>query len=57
MNENERMDGIKAFWNFSHFDINSAQYPNVVVENVHLGDSMMTLSYQVKELVNPPVKE
>ncbi len=48
--------GVKAFWNFSHFDINAAQYPNVAVENVHLGDSMMTLSYQVKELISPTPK-
>ncbi len=41
--------GIRAFWNFSHYDINLAQYPNVISENVHLGDSMMTLCYQVKE--------
>jgi redox-sensing transcriptional repressor len=39
--------GIKAFWNFSHYDI-SFHYPDAVVENVHLGDSLMTLSYQLK---------
>lgn len=36
--------GIRAFWNFSHYDI-SVAHPEVVVENVHLGDSLMTLSY------------
>ncbi len=36
--------GVKAFWNFSHYDI-AVDYPDVVVENVHLGDSLMTLSY------------
>ncbi len=36
--------GIQAFWNFSHYDI-SVKHPEVVVENVHLGDSLMTLSY------------
>lgn len=32
--------GIEGFWNFSHYDL-SVSYPNVVVENVHLGDSLM----------------
>ena len=41
--------GIKGFWNFSHYDI-SAQHPNVAVENVHLSDSLMTLSYHVSQL-------
>lgn len=39
--------GVRGFWNFSHFDINY-HYPDAVVENVHLGDSLMTLSYQLK---------
>lgn len=38
--------GIKGFWNFSHYNI-SANHPNVAVENVHLSDSLMTLSYHV----------
>lgn len=38
--------GIKGFWNFSHYDI-AANHPNVAVENVHLSDSLMTLSYRV----------
>ena len=36
--------GINAFWNFSHFDINLA-YNDLMVENVHLSDSLLTLSY------------
>ena len=36
--------GIKAFWNFSHYDI-KISHKNVAVENVHLGDSLMMLSY------------
>ena len=38
--------GIKAFWNFSHNDM-SLNHKGIVVENVHLGDSLMTLSYQM----------
>ena len=38
--------GVKAFWNFSHFDIN-LEYDDIIVENVHLGDSLLTLAYRV----------
>ena len=38
--------GIKGFWNFTHSDI-ASKFPGVVVENVHLSDSLMTLCYQV----------
>ncbi len=41
--------GIKGFWNFSHYDI-AADYPGVAVENVHLSDSLMTLSYHVSNI-------
>ena len=36
--------GIKAFWNFSHYDL-SIDYDNIVVQNVHLGDSLLRLTY------------
>lgn len=39
--------GIKGFWNFSHCDL-SIKYPDIAVENVHLGDSLMKLSYGIK---------
>lgn len=38
---------VCAFWNFSHYDI-LADYPDAAVENVHLTDSLMTLSYGMK---------
>ena len=38
--------GITSFWHFSHYDI-ASNYPGVTVENVHLNDSLMTLSYQI----------
>ncbi len=41
--------GIKGFWNFSHYDI-STNHPDVAVENVHLSDSLMTLSYHVSNI-------
>lgn len=39
--------GIHSFWNFSHYDI-AFDYPEANVENVHLGDSLLTLAYQAK---------
>ena len=38
--------GIKGFWNFSHYDL-ALKYPGIKVENVHFGDSLMTLSYRL----------
>ena len=40
--------GIKGFWNFSHYDI-VHDHPEAIVENVHMGDSLMTLSYRMGE--------
>lgn len=42
--------GIKAFWNFTHYNIHTGD-KNIAVENVHLGDSLTTLSYQLKSIV------
>lgn len=39
--------GIKGFWNFSHYDL-SVDYDGITVENVHLGDSLMSLGYRVR---------
>lgn len=38
--------GIRAIWNFAHVDLN-LEGKNVVVENVHLSDSLMQLSYNI----------
>jgi len=38
---------IKGIWNFSPLDIEVS--PNIAVENVHLTDSLMTLSYRINE--------
>ena len=38
--------GINSFWNFSHYNINE-DFPNAIVENVHLNDSLMTLCYNI----------
>ena len=38
-------NGIQAIWNFAHTDLHLPE--NVVVENVHLSDSLMQLSYNL----------
>lgn len=37
--------GVKAFWNFAHTDLNVPE--DVIVENVHLSESLMRLSYNL----------
>lgn len=39
--------GIQGVWNFSHYDL-SVPYPQITVENVHLGDSLMSLGYRLR---------
>ncbi|MEE0945656.1 MAG: redox-sensing transcriptional repressor Rex [Acutalibacteraceae bacterium] len=43
--------GIKGFLNFSHYDLGLA-YPNVSVQNVHFGDKLMVLSYDMNNKDN-----
>lgn len=37
---------VKSYWNFSHYDI-TTRYSDVVAENVHLSDKLMTLCYKM----------
>lgn len=46
--------GIKAIWNFAHVDLNVP--PSVIVENVHLSESLMKLSYNIN-CYNKEIKE
>lgn len=41
------MGGIKAIWNFAPSDIRVPD--NIIVENVHLSESLFTISYLLKE--------
>lgn len=40
--------GIKALWNFAYVDLKLPD--DVVVENAHLSDSLMTLSYRMSDM-------
>ena len=38
-------NGVRAIWNFAHTDLDLPE--NVIVENVHLSESLMRLSYNL----------
>lgn len=38
-------NGVRAIWNFAHTDLNLPDH--VIVENVHLSESLMQLSYKI----------
>lgn len=40
--------GVKAFWNFAHTELNVPS--DVLVESVHLSESLMRLSYNLKNV-------
>lgn len=42
--------GIHAIWNFAHTDLNLIVPKDVAVQNVHLSESLMRLSYNLKTL-------
>ena len=39
--------GVRGFWNFANMELKLPD-PELIVENIHLGDSLMTLCYKVK---------
>lgn len=39
--------GVKAFWNFAHTDLRFSN--DIIVENVHLSESLMKLTYRISE--------
>lgn len=47
--------GIRAIWNFAHLDLELPEH--VVVENVHLSDSLMQLSYNIEKTEKPKDKK
>ena len=48
-------NGIKAIWNFAHLDL--AVPEDVIVENVHLSESLMRLSYNMNRYNTEHKKE
>ena len=39
--------GVKGLWNFANMEL-KIETPGVIVENIHLGDSLMKLCYELK---------
>ena len=39
--------GVKGIWNFANMEL-KIEEKSVIVENIHLGDSLMTLCYEIK---------
>ena len=40
--------GVLGIWNFANMELKLPEYSHVIVENIHLGDSLMTLCYEIK---------
>lgn len=39
--------GIRGIWNFANMEL-KLDHPDIIVENIHLGDSLMKLCYELK---------
>ena len=39
--------GVRGLWNFANMELKVSS-PDVIVENIHLGDSLMKLCYEIK---------
>lgn len=48
-------NGIRAIWNFAHVDLHVPE--GIQVENVHLSDSLMKLSYNINRYMKENSKE
>ena len=40
--------GVRGIWNFANMELAPDLFSHTVVENIHLGDSLMTLCYAIK---------
>lgn len=46
---------VKGIWNFAHTDLKLPE--NIIVENVHLSDSLMRLSYKIGHYANGDLQQ
>lgn len=44
--------GVIGIWNFANMELKLPEHKEVIVENIHLGDSLMTLCYEIKTKTN-----
>jgi redox-sensing transcriptional repressor len=40
--------GVRGIWNFSNMELSLPAHSHVWIENIHMGDSLMLLCYQMK---------
>lgn len=40
--------GVRGIWNFSNMELTLPEHPDTVIENIHMGDSLMLLCYAMK---------
>ena len=40
--------GVRGIWNFSNMELTLPDHPETVIENMHMGDSLMLLCYALK---------
>ena len=40
--------GIRGIWNFSNMELTLPDHPDTIIENMHMGDSLMLLCYAMK---------
>ncbi len=48
--------GVRGFWNFSNMELSLPEY-SVKIENIHLGDTLMTLCYELAKEDNESEKD
>lgn len=48
--------GVRGLWNFTGVELDGL-YPGTVVENVHIGDSLMTLCYELRSVKEKAERE
>ncbi len=44
--------GVLGIWNFANMELKLPEHKDVIVENIHLGDSLMSLCYEIKTKYN-----
>ena len=49
--------GVKGIWNFSNMELSLPDCPDVLIENIHMGDSLMLLCYRLKDEAEKKAQE
>ncbi|MBR5515222.1 MAG: redox-sensing transcriptional repressor Rex [Clostridia bacterium] len=44
--------GVKGIWNFTSKEISAENYPDLTIQSVHMGDSLMMLCYDIRSKEN-----